>query len=475
MAPINFDNKNQVIEYLIQTFSIRLPKRNNRIYRNVLILHKIYPEMIEELIVNMRYLGSWKDYILLLTMAKKNNIRNTKVMTADNSKIPYTYSMLSHIEKFIYDILIKQICQDVQLYSSGTFKRFGKPDDIDDLNCNRNMYLSTLIKIFPNINTKVDTNLNFVNVLTSVLFPNYGKGKRRAAYANMCKMLKAELGLGDTYMAPKFNNDEYKKAINFNKLSWLDIKRHSKKIIADDVLREKYEQYLLTKYVTYDITKMINLVSYNSKLDEVCIDAVNKVWTKNYANYISDINEYYDIDLGSCDYTIYIDISKDVINNKNYFKLIASIVLINIVNKNSIYIIGHANPISFDNCSTCTDYYNYLICLASPIRQNTAFVDSLSRVNGPVLIISTVAITNDIREKLLAGSIVWELTEDVVKSAITNTYSNTRVISGSRRSATPSLASEILTKHKISTHKKIIIIQCIMIIICIYFLSLFLI
>lgn len=347
---------NDVIKFIETKFITKIPERKGYVYKKIIIYHKYYPKIIEELIDNLHLIGSWKDYINLLTYCHKYkhmNINTTNIDTCANMLTANNTLITTPLEDYIYKILAKTLNRDIMLMNIKRYKRITSFKDIENLDyrnidkSNREQYISTLVKYLPSEKSKLNKNINFIDNLTKYVYNKNNDtviGIRTYNYTNNCNKLKNILGLGN-YLGALIKSGQIDKVI-FAKLPRSVIKMNLKLIEMEPALLIKYRKYLHDTYRTYDLTKLINILFHSDKLDDYHKEAIKNTWI-SCPDYYKTFSQLYKINL-NVHATIFVELSNNIFSDNKMYKFIVTAILLSEHYGNEIYTLS-GKKIIFDN------------------------------------------------------------------------------------------------------------------------------
>lgn len=415
----DFKNQEDVINFLKTKFSKKRYIKGKKLLWQLVLINNYYPVIIGDVIANLGKLTCWKSYFSLLLTINQHRTRilenelkenkdtdNTERKTKKDLISPVEFvSNLTLLENKIYNILTQQYQRDMKLFESGKYKKVTNQENIKDFANNDSEYISTLVKWLPSKRTILNKKTKFIKRFTDDVFYFKTQKTRIEAYNNLNNKLKEILGICDQ----EFNNwkiDPKNKEINFNKLSRLSIARHIKEISASEELQKKYLEYLELKFNSYDLLKIINLLGYLNKLDKFSKIALNTIWNKNYLRYDNELNKYYGINLDN-DKLMIVDLSRDVINNKEKSKIIFAIIILADKIGLNIQIIGSNKNVNLKDCPDLISMYQKITSCIGPCNQDNIFNEQISKQKS--IIIVNKLVNKEMNKYIVPGSFIFEL------------------------------------------------------------------
>jgi len=441
----DFEDPRQAIAFLKTKFNKKIYiKKRSKLLWQLILINNYHPQIINDIIDNLQKLTSWKSYFLLLL-----NIYNQK----RNANNTYNINSLNIIETRIYNLLATQYLSDVELYKSGNYHEIINNDDVINVsdvinvdeykpNEQNKKYISTLAKWLPSkrstINKKINFYKRFVPLVSS---KNYSQSMYEIS-VNI-KQLKNVLGITNKVFNEYKFDDSKQSIINFNKLSRLSVSKHIKEIRQKQELSNQYVEYLVEKYSSYNMFKIITLFRYNYTLDEFCKIALDRVWRNNYPKYTNDLIKYYKINLLKYD-TLFVDLSKDIINDPNKMRFVITIVLLASSLNINVRVIGNNKEILLNDYANIIKKYHMVITYVASCKQDNAFKEQVGCTCSIILVNKLVC--RDFGNAVFPGSVVWEL-ENNKKIKIIN-YPKFTKIQGFNGPNKFKLINNILKKHE---------------------------
>lgn len=445
----DFKDSKQTIAFLKTKFNKkRYIKKSSKLLWQLILINKYHPKIINDIIDNLNELTCWKSYFLLLLTIhnQKNKENNTVDMFA-----------LDRLETRIYNLLAAQYLKDVELYNSGDYCEVINNSDVrnagnyvtiqlngkqsNTTNTQNKRYITTLAKWLPSKRSTINKKLKFYNhFVPLVSYENYAKGMNSVS-VNI-KQLKQVLGVTDKV----FNECKLTEQpiINFNKLSRLAIGKHIKDIQQNQTLSTQYIEYLVQKYESYDLFKIITLLRYNHTLDEYCKIALERVWNNNSNKYSNDLIKYYGINLLDYDMLL-VDLSKNIINDKYKMRIVIVIVILACSLGINVSVIGSDQKISFNDSDNIIKKYKMVATYVAPCRQDNVFREQISRTCS-IILVDKLGFKN-FGSSVYPDSLVWEL-ENNNKKLKTTKYPKFTKVQGIINPNEFTLINNILNNHE---------------------------
>ena len=283
--------------------------------------------------------------------------------------------------------------------------------------------------------------------------------------------LKKILGICDQEF--HFQKTQKNYDINFYKLSRLNIRKHLTQIRNDTNLQEKYKEYLKSIYSEYNLFKIINILSYHNNLDEYGKEILDIIWNEKYNDYCDQITKYYGIkiDLYDC---LVVDLSNDIVNNKERMKFVMVMILLMSYTGNKISIIGLDKYLNFKNCNDLISKYLKITSFVDTCKQNEKFMQQISN-NKCFVLINKLKIKN-VAKNIHENSLIWELENNKFNKKV---YPKFTKIQGIIKVSHTPMINEILSKYDtnkwlVNVHVKIMICitsLCFLILLGCYFIN----
>ena len=287
-------NHQQIKELIIKQFSRKKgPQKKFVFYKTIVNLYGYYPKTITNIIETVPQWGYNKDYMFFLLASRKNE----------------------NITRFIYDLLINRLKNDFQLYQ-------------------KRQKISTLAKWLPRENSSFDKKLCFVTTFCKLYYPKYftnintAKKKYRKLLKNLTKYLNV--------VEQKTNTKEIEN-IDFEKISRLCLKNNMTRILNNEKSKEKLINFLTCKFLKCDIEYLVFKVLFGFQIEQ---DVINKIWKDHKRYFIEKTENMLDFDLSK--YNIFIDLSRNIYNDKLIQDMISIIIIVN--NKKGDIIINAKRP-----------------------------------------------------------------------------------------------------------------------------------
>ncbi len=294
----------KIKQYIIDAYSRKHgPKKIYRFYLALAHLYPIYTKTIQELIVTTQKWGYGKDYLYLLTAAKKK--RRRKMIN------------------FIYDHLIEKLHDDAMLYRED--KR-----------------ISTLAKWLPRQKSSFDKSLNFVEHMCNRMYPGYRRRTARNLYRKAIVTLSKYINVTEQMLCAK-RYDE----IDFNHVPVVCYRHMFNTFIRHEVARNKLEKFLREKYGNYRVQGLVSLV-FNKKVTPFEQNIINDIWEKNRSYYVEQLREELGKSVDTTD--VIVDLSKSLYDSKHICDIIG-ICMLALDGGNKV-ILNHLRPTEFSPKST---------------------------------------------------------------------------------------------------------------------------
>ncbi|QKF94517.1 hypothetical protein QKU48_gp1059 [Fadolivirus algeromassiliense] len=255
-----------VKEYLSISFQKRRSKKDYKIYINICKIYNQYPETIKDLLDCIPKLGYYKDYFYILMFSRNNEL-----------------------SEYIYDIVIKQLNEDLQNLKEGK-------------------QISTIGKWLPRENSKINQQCHFIDVFNSKFFPDCERFNARKRYRKLKTMLNDKIGTIEAKICTKQMDK-----IDFSKVSHNGLERNKETILKDDMAKVKLDAHIKSTLKRMSMSEFIKEVMTNMHDQET----VNNLWEHNrFSMEIPYINRM------MCNSVCIIDLSKDTYNDDaQYFAI----------------------------------------------------------------------------------------------------------------------------------------------------------
>ena len=173
--------------------------------------YKLKPELVRKRLYNIKTYH--KHYLHLLNLCKHERLKDD-----------------------IYNMIIEKLNIDVNKY-------------------NHKKPISTLAKWLPRENTSFDKKLNFVEIITTKMYPHLPRGLAFKTYRKLLVKLCKKLNITETILSQKKYED-----IDFKKVPLLSMRSNMRTFLKNDITREKLEKYLLDKYIKFKDKKFIEML-----------------------------------------------------------------------------------------------------------------------------------------------------------------------------------------------------------------------
>lgn len=298
MVKLDYDNLEQVENYLIYKLSNNKLFKGYSFYKNIAKLYDYYPKTIENIVANIPKFSYYKDYFRILNESKNENLN-----------------------AYIYELLLTQIKLDIEKY-------------------NKNEPISTLAKWLPRKGREFDIKLNFVNKFVELLYqePN-GKKMNRIVMFRKYKKTVADLTRTLNPIEHNLCSKQYDK-IDFENLTGKNHQTYNQKLKKE--FGEGYLKYSIEQYNQLDFhqfTKKVlwlnNLNDHKKKLYNDEIKIIQDIWKNNFEKF-DNLN--YNL---SSKYLV-VDFSSGLLNSMK-LELVKFILLS--INKNKFIIINKKRPV----------------------------------------------------------------------------------------------------------------------------------
>lgn len=228
-------------EYLKYSFRKRSAKKDIKLYVNLCQIYELYPKLIQDILNEIPKLGYFKDYFYILSVA--NNI---------------------NLEKYIYDIIIKQIRDDI-----------ANPTD----------NISTLGKWLPRENSKLNKKTKFIDRFNFIFFPHI---KNKISATKEYRKLKTGLNIKIGTLETKLCAKEYDK-IDYTKVAPYALKKLTKTLILHPESKPGITAHHMTILKEKTLSEFVRTIMNEKQI--INNDELNKIWTDtDYSNYLPFIN-----------------------------------------------------------------------------------------------------------------------------------------------------------------------------------------
>lgn len=320
-------------EYLKFSFDKRLAKKDFKLYINICKIYDYDSISIELLLNNIPTLGYYKDYFYILQFSKNNNLT-----------------------KYIYDLIIKQMNQDVE-------------------NLKKNKSISTLGKWLPRENSKLNKITGFVDKFNAIFYPDTPLLAARKRYRKLKSLINNKLGTLEAKLCTK----QYDK-IDFSKVSYNAVERNKETLLRNEESKELLENHELAELKKLDLNiffrKVIN-GKYNAEV-------LQRVWDTN--RFCQEI-PYFDQYVGKS--RCFVDLSKDSFSNDLHYHAIGMALLVNHFSTLDNKLIVCNNQIQINNSENIVKQTNTLMNLCGPCKTlNLDKIDNDLENKNTLIIIS---------------------------------------------------------------------------------------
>jgi hypothetical protein len=343
----DIQNVETVKTYLQKSFRKRKAKKSNKLYINLCNIYNFHPNLVNEILSNVKTLGYYKDYFHILSFSSNYQLNN-----------------------YIYNIVIDQI-------------------RIDVVNLESNKNISTLGKWLPSEGSKINRKINFIDKFAALF---WGTEKNKFTLRKQYRLMKTKLNQKLGTLESLMNTKQYDK-INLNKASHHALVRHKHHLISHEGLPQKFNEFELNK------VRKMNLFGFMRELFENSSDigVLEKVWEEqNYQiSYLSALIE---------NVVCVIDLSNEMFTNKTHYLSVGIALLVNKLSKHKDIIVCNNNIITFDKDTTLLDKKNKLMRYSGPCKDikasdYTNIIDS--KDDYILLFVTNKKITVDIKHRVL--------------------------------------------------------------------------
>lgn len=266
----NLVDKEYVNNYLSVVFRRRCRKKSDNVYHNLCNIYNYFPETICGIIDNFPKLGYYKDYFFLLLISKNQSLND-----------------------YIYNIIVKQIKQDVE-------------------NLTKGFPITTLGKWLPREKSKL--NNGFIDRFNSIYFHQIrDKRHARAQYRHLKTRLNVAIGTLETKMCAQ----DYAN-IDFEKVSPYALRRNQQALLKHDASRNA-----LNIHNHKTLSKMsISTFAREIVNKDYPIDMIMQVWS----------SRHFDIDFSKLKNIVCIvDLSNSIFSQGGEFFTIGIVLLIDYI------------------------------------------------------------------------------------------------------------------------------------------------
>lgn len=264
MVHLNYNNKEEVKNYIIEKLSSNKLYKGNNFLKKLIALYNIYPKTITNIIDNIPKITYYKDYLRILNISKNDELNN-----------------------YIYKLLLTQINQDIDNYSNGKS-------------------ISTLAKWLPRKGREYDRKLNFVNTFGEKMFGNINRIKLFRKY----KKTLSDLTRLINPIEIQFCARDY-DSINVKNLTKKNNETYNNKLQKHENLKNDNLTYVEQKINNMNYHQLIsrilwlqNLNDQKKKTYQYEIEFMEKMWQTNFEKYIANTdynlaNKYLVLDMNS--------------------------------------------------------------------------------------------------------------------------------------------------------------------------------
>lgn len=267
------------VSYLVKLFNTNHHKNGsskcNEFYKMLGMIYNTYPSLIKELVDYIMEWGNPRDFLLIIAFS-------------DNKEL----------NDYVYQKVLEIIHNDLEILE--------KNDDTP---------ISTMGKYLPRNKTFINTETNFQDTFTMLMWPTakritkYDKVKLSKKYRKLKSKLVNRLDIIETYIEQNKLED-----IDFKGKSYFSIKKYMSKLITNEVCKNKLIRYFNEKYSTFHLSHIINML-LNNNLTTFEIDCINNYYNNNKRRFTRDLlNDMPFTRIEKC--TILIDISKYLYDKK---------------------------------------------------------------------------------------------------------------------------------------------------------------
>lgn len=267
------------VSYLLKLFNTKHHKNGsskcNEFYKIMGMVYNIYPNLIKELVDYTMEWGNPRDFLLIIAFS-------------DNKEL----------NDYVYQKVLEIIHNDLEL-----------------LERNDDTPISTMGKYLPRNKTFINTETNFQDTFTMLMWPNakritkYDKIKLSKKYRKLKSKLVSQLDIIETYIEQNKLED-----IDFKDKSYFSIRKYLPKLITNEACKNKLIRYFNEKYSTFDLAHIINML-LNNNLTTFEIDCINNYYNNNKRRFTRDLlNNMPFTQIEKC--TILIDLSKYLYDKK---------------------------------------------------------------------------------------------------------------------------------------------------------------
>lgn len=317
------DRFNNFIRYYLE---VRKTKKRYKFYKVFVRSHKFHKDLVEDIIINIKDLGYWKDYMFLL-LAGKN---------------------FPQVREFIYNFLHKKLLEDIERYNS-------------------NEQITTLAKWLPRENSSFDKKIKFVNVFSNILFPGYKNSTRKKKYRQLVSKLCNHINIAERDIPKKtFSN------INFHQLPYGSFRKNYKIFIKEDSLLPKVKNYIYRHYIKYDVHGFFDK-AYKSheSYDDIHKESVLKAFEDNKEKYYNEIVEGLKIDLKPKEgIDILVRLDKDIFTGEKITDVLSVLILLYEFNDINI-IVSEKAPYILDINGDIFEIFGQINMACGPYHKNS--------------------------------------------------------------------------------------------------------
>lgn len=263
-------------------FKYRRARKKKYVYVKIAKYYDTYPDHVKYYLLNVNKYGYFKDLLYLMEVSKSWDLTS-----------------------LIYKILINKLDDDLDKY-------------------NRGKKISTLCKWLPREKSHFDKTLNFVDIFSEIYFGNivnvkkwlmknsycfHGGFRLRKKYRKIITMLNKHINTTEIYLSSKEHNK-----IEFKNVGPQCLKNNFIKFTQLDETKDKINTFLFNKFSKLSANGLVKKMS-NDKTSDYELELLNKAWDN-----VSNKNIMLSLDN---DYSaILLDLSDDIIQDKNIFNTI---------------------------------------------------------------------------------------------------------------------------------------------------------
>ena len=253
MVQIDYNNKQQVREYLNYKLLQHKFNKGKKFFRTLVRLYDFYPKTIKSIIDNLHKFTNYKDYLNLLCNSRNEDLNN-----------------------YVYELLIKQLKKDMYNYDIG-------------------FNISTLAKWLPRKGKKFDKLLNFVNKFINIYFRNnqnlvfddkkYEKYVKTRKYTIILTTLTRKINPIEIHLSSKnYAGINFEKLTNKNLQTYNNTLQKHKEYEFENYLKFKYENMSYENYVRR-VFWIHGLNNYKKTTYIKEIKIINEIWNNKFDNF----------------------------------------------------------------------------------------------------------------------------------------------------------------------------------------------